>query len=171
MSSDGAHLGVSADRALKTIIGGDPEPEPDERRSPDEMRAWILSAPTTDEFRAYMDAHEGAYTDADYGDCARVVARVILEAYLAEPSLASLPMDAEYDWEGDPDHGSQGMKPEFVRQHDLAYVMRERGLYDGIRGLGISGFQWGWAVNAARFCVEVEPQPNPAIMTVGGSDE
>ena len=28
MSTDGAHLGVSAERALKTILGGEPAPNP-----------------------------------------------------------------------------------------------------------------------------------------------
>lgn len=155
-------MGVSADRAWETILGDAEQPTDEERRTPDEMRAWVLSAPTPDEFEA-----RGPDVDYSYGECARVVARVILEAYLADPSLATLPMDTDYDWDADPDRGAQGMKPEFVRQQSLSDVMRERGLYEPIRGLGISGFQWGWAVNAARYCVEVEPQPNPAIITIG----
>jgi hypothetical protein len=38
---------------------------------------------------------------------------------------------------------------------------------DGKLGaLGITGFQWGWAVNAARFAESLPPEPNPAIITV-----
>lgn len=160
MSGDGAHMGVDAERALGTILGGEPQPTEEERRSPDEMRAWILSAPTRAEFEA-----RGPEIDYSYGERARVVARVILEQYLADPRLATLPMETEYDWDADPDRGAQGMKPEFVRQRSLSDVLRENGVYDEhIAGLGITGFQWGWAVNAARFCVEIEPQPNPAIL-------
>jgi hypothetical protein len=31
---------------------------------------------------------------------------------------------------------------------------------------GCSGFQWGWAVNAARSILNLDAVPNPALMTI-----
>lgn len=156
---DGAHLGVNAERALRTIVGDAPEPTEDEHRNPDEMRAWLLAAPSVDEFEAYCEAkreRDEEYTGDDYGEAARVTARGILEAFLADPRLAAMPTESEYDWT---DYTGDGMPKllvaglsEALRERDVRYVS------------GITGFQWGWAVNAARYCVELPPAPNPAIV-------
>ena len=42
-----------------------------------------------------------------------------------------------------------------------------------LNGFGLSGYQWGWAVNTAKRVMETPPGPNPAIMTIpldGGTD-
>ena len=159
---DGAHLGVSANRAIHTILGGEPQPTDDERMNPDEFRAWILSAPTVDEFQASLEGKVD-YTDEDYGECARTTARVILEAFLADPHLAAMPTETDYDFDADPHHGAMGMDPEFVRAYGVDHELRKRELrYPP----GISGFQWGWALNAARHCVELPPAANPAIIEI-----
>ena len=154
--TDGAHQGVSAKRALDTILGGAEQPGDDEQRNPDEMRVWLLAA----DGPPFADGGEG------YEHAARYAGRLFLEAFLADPSLTTAPIDTLYDWEGDPDHGTRGMKPEFVRKLDLsARLDREYpDVREKLRGLGLSGFQWGWAVNAARYCVELGPEPNPAII-------
>jgi hypothetical protein len=120
-------------------------------------------APSPKEFSAYLAAKGNEpYTDEDYGDCARVAARAILEAFLAEPSLAAMPTETKYDWDADPDRGANGIKPEFLIHRGLSAELKERGI---VLPSGMSGFQWGWAVNAARYCVELPPAPNPAILT------
>jgi hypothetical protein len=108
------------------------------------------------EFRDYL--MEPDQEPLDYSECARRVARTILEYYLADPRRASIPTETVYqepvDWSNP--------------------VVAERGLYDVMKDdgyplgdLGLTGFQWGWAVNAARRCVELPPAPNPAILTIG----
>lgn len=145
--TDGAHLGVSAHRAIETILGGEPSPSPDEQMTVSEFRAWIM-----------LPDQE----PLDYSEAARREARIILGYFLADPTRASLPGDTVYDWEGDPDHGSKGMKREYATV----------GLYDVMEADGVehedglSGFQWGWALNAARRCVELGPVPNPAIIDI-----
>lgn len=163
--SDGAHLGVSANRALKTVLGGEPSPDESEQQAPDEMREWLLAAPPVEDFQAELDSRppDEKYTDEDYGECARVAAKVILEAFLADPRLAAAPPEMEYDWDADPDRGSQGMKAEFIIHPGLSRLLSER---DVTLPVGMSGFQWGWAVNAARFCVELPAAPNPAIIEI-----
>jgi len=149
--SDGAHLGVSADRALGTILGGEPSPGEEEQMGVVEFREW-LELPD-------QEPH-------DYGEAARRMARVILAYFLEDPRRATYPTESEYDFAADPDHGCQGMKPEFTNHVGLYEMMKRDGRrtddFDGC-----SGFQWGWAVNAARRCVELPPVPNPAIIEIG----
>ncbi len=156
--SDGAHQGVSARRALDTILGGAEQPAEDEQRNPDEMRRWLLAAPGP----PFEDDGDG------YEACARWAARRVLEAFLADPQLASTPIETVFDWptiRGESER--TGRDPsQLMGEHTVAV-----GLYDVLKArgvdlgeLGLSGFQWGWAANAARYCVELGPQPNPAII-------
>lgn len=45
MSVDGAHLGVSASRALDTILGDKPSPNKEEGMNQEEFALWVRSAP------------------------------------------------------------------------------------------------------------------------------
>lgn len=146
MSNDGAHLGVGAKRALDTILGGEPSPSPEEGMDPFTMRRWLLDArwPLPD------DTDD---TDA-YNECARYAAKLVLEWLLADPKRATSPMETEYDWDADPDRGAKA-----VGWYDQ---MKADGIPIG--ELGLSGFMWGWAANAARYCVELPPARNPAIL-------
>lgn len=148
--TDGAHLGITAGAALRAIFGSD---EPlDEPMTAGEMRAWIEAAslPLPD------DRDEG-YTEAS-----RYAAKLILHWLLADPSRASTPVEADYDWDADPDRGTQGMKPEHTRAVGWYQQMKDDGI--PINELDLTGFMWGWAANAARRCVELPPAPNPAIV-------
>lgn len=151
MGGDGAHMGVSASRALETILGDEPQPSEAERRTPAEMRLYLLGAtpPPWD--------HDGD----GYGQCARWIGRQVLEAYLADPALVALPMDDEYETIRD---GAGNQVQRIIRQRGLHGEVVERG--GDITGHGITGFQWGWAVNAARYAVDADAQPNPAILEV-----
>lgn len=139
--SDGAHLGVSAERALTTILGGDPPPAEDEQMGIVEWRQWIM-----------LPDQE----PLDYGEYARRVARMVLEFWLEDPQRAQIPAENVYE------EDAAGCLT--VITPGLYEVMRQHGL--SLTELGITGFQWGWAVNAARRCVELPPVPNPAIITV-----
>jgi hypothetical protein len=151
--SDGAHFGVSAERAIETILGGKETPSPDEQMTVSEFREWIM---------------QPDQEPLDYSETARRQARIILTYFLADPTRASLPGETVYDWEGDPDHGSKGMKPEYLKALGLYEVMKEDGV---VQEEGLTGFQWGWALNAARRCVELGPVANPAIIDIEVSDD
>ena len=72
MLADGAHLKVSADRALETVLGGKESPAEDERMSALEFAVWIRTAPLeSDEAR-------------DYGEAARCYAKLYLMAFEAD---------------------------------------------------------------------------------------
>lgn len=145
--SDGAHLGVSADRALKTVLGGEPSPAEDEQMGVIEFRDYIM----------------GPDEPLDYGECARRVARAILEFWMEDPKRATIPAEPVYETSPD---------GRLVFNADGGLNLVTPGLYDVMKAdgvyieEGISGFQWGWAVNAARRCVELPPVANPAIVEI-----
>jgi hypothetical protein len=159
--SDGAHLGVGAERALKTILGGEPAPTADECESVEQMRARILSAPI--EAKTY----DGAAT---------ACARLILEAWKQYPQLAELPHETIYLRDA---HGQMVWRDGV----DPACVRLVPGLHDALKQLyadrpdalavlrDLTGFMWGWAVNAALRCIDQPPAPNPALLTVAGEAE
>ena len=151
MSSDGAHLGVTANRALDTILGGEPSPGEDEQMGIVEWRAWI---------------EQPDLEPLDYGECARRVARSILAFWMEDPRRAQIPSENVYEKDADGGLVFNAQGGLSLVTPGLYEVMKTHGI--PIDDLGITGFQWGWAVNAARRCVELPPEPNPAIITVGG---
>jgi hypothetical protein len=124
------------------------------------MRVYLLAAPEPP-----YDTSAGI-TDRHYADAARWAGKRVLDAFTAHPELVDLPIDTDYDWDADPDRGAQGMKPEFVRQPSVTHEMERLGFT--LRGYGFSGFQVGWGVNAARYCVGKSYGGNPAIMEIEG---
>lgn len=154
--SDGAAFGIGAERALGTILGGEPAPTEEEGMSVAEMTEWLVNAPAATDPAALTS----------YGECARAVAGEILRWALANPQrYARTPAENEYE------HDAEG-KLVFNDEGGLNLV--QVGLYGVLKDegvaldlLGITGFQWGWAYNAARRCLELPPEPNPAIVTLG----
>jgi len=124
MLADGAHLNISAERALGTILGGEPSPSEDERMSDEEFANWIRSEDK----------------DIDYGESARRLARLYLMA-LEEGCEAEPPRDM---WD----------------------VVRDRWPELAEECAGMTGFQHGWALNAARKVLAMPPVPNPALLEI-----
>lgn len=153
--SDGAGFGLGAEQAMRTVLGAD-QPAEEDLMTVAEMREKLLTArPPEGTTKA---------TGWTYDDAANYAARLILEYFLADPRRASIPTENEYE------HDAEG---HLVYDETRGLNVVTTGLYDVMSGdgipiddLGLSGFQWGWAVNAARRCVELPPVPNPALLTV-----
>lgn len=152
MSDDGAHLGYGMEAALKGALGGE---EPPKRMTTAEMREYILTAPIFPQ---------------DYDDAGRSVAKAVLLFLERHPEASDMPADSEPEWPV----GADGT-PDWT----ATPTIKVEGLYDYIKRTepgwganafdGMTGFMWGWGVNAARRCLELPPVANPAIVTVGGS--
>jgi len=144
--TDGAHLGYGAEAAMKAVLGGD---QPAERETAGQMFERIMATS-----RSEADTYDG---------CATYMAKLILLACRADPSLADQPTENVY-----------GRNPDGSADYDtvttpgLWEVLQDRlDPADREAVSGMSGFMWGWAVNAARRCLELGPVPNPAIITIG----
>jgi hypothetical protein len=139
LSDDGADLNIPAEAALRAVLGG----EQPESLSDEAFEQQIRTAP--------LDP-------ADYGAAATYAARLCLEFLEAHPEHHATPIEAVGEW------------------RDGEYVMVRPGLYDVMKAAGVplsdlqlSGFQWGWASNAARHLLGLDHQPNPAIVTLRDS--
>jgi hypothetical protein len=148
--SDGAHQGIRAERALGTILGGQEAPADDEGMTPAQMRAHITAEPG--------EGYDGA---------AQGLAGYLLRAVEAHPEMRTLPISGEWAWpnglEGGPVLATVGWS-EFLKEHD------PEGYRAAMDRYGPTGFMWGWAANAVRYCLDLPPAPNPALIEVGATD-
>ncbi len=149
MSDDGAQLGYGAGQALVAVMGGD-QPSPEERMSVEQMHAAIMA--TTWPIPADVPDSE------HYSYCSNYTAKLILQWIMADTSRAQGPVENIYavDADGKTDYMAQ---PAELGWYDC---MKADGV--PIAELGITGFMWGWAANAARRCLELPEVPNPAIL-------
>lgn len=151
--SDGAHLGISAEEAMKAAIGG---VEPTTVETVGEMRDRILST-TIDEATSY----DGTAT---------YMAKIIIEAFMADPALAQVPTENVYEEDANGRLVFNAAGGLTLVTDGLWTVLKARMSPADLAAVeGMTGFMWGWAVNAARRCVELPPVPNPAIITIGSS--
>ncbi len=144
--SDGAHQGIGAERALKTILGGEPLPTKDEGDDREGMERRIFSV---------------SYPLTTYDDAALYTAPFILTTLRAHPEIAAQPVDTEYDGENSAhDRIVVARKgwPELLKEVDA----------DGYEKAvdEITGFMGGWAVNAVRFVLDLPAVSNPAIIEI-----
>lgn len=152
--SDGSQQGIAAERALKTILGGEPAPEKDDHNSP---AYWLKRLCEKDDNINGYEAH------------AEVIAKYILQAYESHPHLKDAPNESKYlepiDWENPvilTKSLSDQLKQEVYQdpKHPFRQALSEA-----------TGFSWGWAFNIARYTIGLPPQPNPAIIEIRGSSE
>ena len=142
MSDDGAQMGVDAESAMNAALGG-PQPE-----------KVSTMAETAERIRATTTANS-------YSEAADYCAHLILDWLEADPSRAQGPTENVY--EDDPETGRMAW-PAVVLEHGWYDRMKDDGI--PLDQLALTGFMWGWAVNAARAIVELPEVPNPAIVTL-----
>lgn len=143
--SDGAHQGLRADAAMKAILAGE---DPGSPMSETAFEQMIREAPLDQGW--------------DYGTASNAIARLVLKAYEDYPMLREVPDDVQYLVD------ANGNK--------VYSIKLTNSLYDVIKQLypehyddlfsGMTGFMWGWAVNAARSILDLGPLPNPALLTI-----
>lgn len=170
MSDDGADLGVSAEVALSAVMGGE-QPKPEDKRDPVQMEAYLRGAPDT--IGGYGEGGSG------YEDSARLLGKYVLEFMLLHPESSQLPSETEFDRDHpafqewmNTGHWTEGVK-EAVKMESLGDFwerVEPESYREAMDKVQPSGFQFGWALNAARYCCELPSVPNPAIMTIGGGE-
>jgi hypothetical protein len=146
--SDGSQQGVDPERAIKTILGGEPSPSEEEEKSPE---YWLKRLAEKDDCIDGYNAH------------AEVMAKYIVQAYSAKPELKQSPIESVYqkpiDWKNPvilvPDLSTELKKLYTDEQHPFRRALS-----------AATGFTWGWAFNIARYALGLPPQPNPAIVEI-----
>ena len=144
--SDGAHEGISAEEAMRGAIGGE---QPTTRLTSDQMRALLEGAPLTPD---------------GYDDGANAAARLVLEFLERHPEALAMPSDSEYEWHGeDATLKIEGLYEYMKRVEPDWFAAHHENIWNEL-----TGFMWGWAVNAARYVLSAPPVPNPALVVIGG---
>lgn len=159
MSTDGSSMGINAERALASILGGEPEPEAEERLTREEVRQQLGKLPSLVPGRVYGGQSLG------YGETTQVVTKAILDFWGQYPEFEDAPAANEYapdawaNFDGDAKNFPKPVRLglyDLMKQHD----------YD-LGSLGLTGFMWVFAFNQARWLRYEEGQENPAIIEVG----
>lgn len=157
---DGAHLNIGAERAMKTIVDGKEQPP---AMTDEEFEAMVRNAPISGEL--------------SYESASSAAARIVLEAYEEYPQLRELSDECVYlrDSNGNIEWGNEGGKMIHlnVTLYDVIKKLHKEGTAERDVLVDLTGFMWGWAMNAARKILGLGPVPNPAMWTIcaGGSKE
>lgn len=181
MSNDGATYGITAGQALGGVLGGEDIPE-EAHQTREQVRARLAAAPRLadiyvrtehvvekDGDLTYEGDHDVLYAggkklNIDYGGCADIAARAVLDFIETHPEHADAPCENEYApgaWANVKGDGTDWPTPSRVGAYDL---MKDAG-YD-LGKLGLTGFMWGFAYNLARWLRYEEGEGNPAIIEV-----
>lgn len=160
--SDGSNMGITAGRALGTILGGDEQPTEDEKATKEETRARIMSRPdpSVDERAWDMAEGEDGYSFAT--DCIAKAFILIEEKY---PGTLETKLYYPDDFEYEPLRGME-RSPEMAVWEKAAEEWPSFKKWAG----GASGFMVGFAYNVARWLTEKPIVQNPAIITVNVPD-
>ncbi len=183
MTHDGTDLGITAGRALETILGGEDAPTDDETQTPEQVRERVMAA--------VPDSYEGA-TDS--------IARAMLRVLETQPDARDLPCETPtafvvpgtgetIGWTGKEGQGYRRVapgtgtpvSPARTNEHEYVILGDSVTLWDRAKESatdrereafgGATGFMAGFAYNQARWLLGLPPRPNPAILTVAASEE
>lgn len=91
-------------------------------------------------FREWIEA--APFWPESYDDAARLAAKLVLHHLMRHPEDGDAPAESVYD---------------LIREKSPATFI-------AIEAVDLTRFQWGWAVNAARRCLEMPPIANRAIV-------
>ena len=100
----------------------------------------------------YLRQH-GKYGEAGYENAANHAAQMLLKVAARDPQAFKAALDS---FRQNP-YGNDIDSLMTAGERDLLFQGK----------FGLSGFQWGWAVNAVAHLLEQKAVPNPAIVTLG----
>jgi len=157
--SDGSNLGVTARRALDTILGGDPSPTEDEIQTPEQVSARIMNAPSPLEGGHVFET----YGEDGYAVAADAIAKAFLLVALDDPDILDRPVywgpentEIEDLW------GKQASSPETAVWDK---VCAQWPGFDEWLG-GASGFMVSFAYNTVKYIIGQEVTGNSAIVEI-----
>lgn len=161
--SDGANKGVTARRALETILGGKPDPQ-ENPSAKEEAKARIEKAPDPCEgMPIWSRAKQGVITeDEAYSLVADAITRAFLHMVLEDPAV----LHTEFFYPDGVGTGFLGGKRKDTSGELWDRVMARWPEFDNWVG-GASGFQVGFAYSTVLFLLDKPYAGNPAIVVLG----
>jgi len=86
----------------------------------------------------------------------------VLEFMERHPESHDMPADSKREWphNAKPTIKTMGID-DYMKQTEPDWYKEHENVWEAL-----TGFLWGWAVNAARYCLALPPVINPAIMTI-----
>lgn len=188
---DCAHYGISPNRMVQSLNGGAPAPSYEEfGRSPEELREWIETMPDTFNVRhAYALEAERLYPDErDVSDLLNIGVELPAEAHtdIGAQMIAGPRSGVRYSPTYDIVAGVLAKRMlHWMMRHPrhaglpVGMVARTKGTLDAkmmssgvmFADLAPTGFQVGWAANAAKYILGLPRVANPALRTVRDTDE
>ena len=160
--TDGANLGITARRALGSILGSEDQPTDEERTTSEETRARLEAAPLFEGPKPWDGDKDSAYSMATDS-----IGHAFLILIEEDPSLLEPRLYPDTYPNGEPmDEWLKGktMDPDSM----LWQAMKERWPHADDWVGGASGFMVGFALNSALFASGRGPIANPAIIEIGG---
>lgn len=156
--SDGSNLGITAGRALGTILGGEEQPAEDEKATPEQVYERIMAAPDPCDGPAIW---ERGVDEDSYSLAADAIAKAFLMAEEADPGILerreSYPDDCEHET-------LRGVEKDACTAVWDAVTARWPGFDEWIGGA--SGFMVGFAYNTARYINNQNSVANGAILSL-----
>lgn len=180
---DGAHAGLTANQALRVIVGGEEPPPEAERLTREKMRAWLEGGEATID----VDAR---YADEPFGELGNQAGEITAEQMeqLRPTGTGSLMAvkhgpAAGVGYSRTYEAVARALGRRFLRLLDAHPEARDKyvecpwitgmpepflddlleQLGEGYKDLHPTGFQMGWAANAAKWVHGEPPAPNPAL--------
>lgn len=105
--------------------------------------------------------------DDGYEEAARRLARFILTTLRAHPGIQAAPVETTWDFAGWRVEARMADEPCPILAAGWAERLKAadpEGYATAVED--ITGFMWGWAVNAARYVLGLGPVANPALVEV-----
>lgn len=172
MSNDGATQGITAERALATILGGVPTPTEDEEQTKEQVRARIETADAT-----------------SYNGCADCITHAMLRVLEDRPETRDYPLELPRAYVTPESGETIGIedgirivregtyeKTDWKSEPEMVYVEHTNSLWDAAKEVAspgekkamenATGFMAGFAYNQARWLLDLPPAPNPALLEI-----
>jgi hypothetical protein len=163
--SDGSNMGITAGRALGTILGGEDQPTEDEKQTREQVYARIMSRPDPCEGEGIWDRSNIRSVD-EPDEAYSIAADCIAKAFLLIEEEFPGTLETQLYYPEDFDYEPLRGKPQSPEMAIWNKTMEKWPKFDDWIG-GASGFMVGFAYNTARWLNEKPIVNNPAIVTIG----
>lgn len=155
--SDGSNLGITASRALGTILGGEEQPKEEEKATREQVEQRVRNAPLP----VGTPIWEREDVQDSYSLAADAVAHAFLVVVDENPELLNTVEYYPDDYEVEILRGKQKSPEDAVWNATIERWPNADDFWGGV-----TGFMVSFAYNTVRYIKEEPPKPNSAIIEI-----